>query len=299
MPTVALTIDLDPLSAYYAIHGLSTPPSGDPVLKLGIRRFLNLVDEYHIPATLFVTGSFIGEEEWSLLRTAAGKGCELADHSFSHDYRLSLRPQEDIETDLRRNAFVIREYTGASPVGFRAPGYNTSPALRSAVAALGYRYDSSALPSLFYHTAKQAIIWMKRATGHRSVSFVSSLRDSCGPRDPYRLAAGGTLELPITTVLPIVGLPLIGTALVTFPAPLVHLMVSRALRKEIVVIELHAIDFVEADDDPELRPLLGKQPDLSRPVERKLRRLSRTIERFLEKGFSFETLDEAASHYPV
>ncbi len=296
MPTVALTIDLDPLSAYYAIHGISSPPAGDPVLGLGIRRFLNLAKEYRVPATLFVTGSFITEEGWALLRDAAAAGCELADHSFSHDYRLSRRPQEDIETDLKRNAFVIREYTGVSPVGFRAPGYNTSPAMRAAIAAAGYRYDSSALPSLFYHSAKQALIWIKRVTGHRSVSFVSSLRDACGPRDPHRLPEG-PIEAPITTVFPLLGLPLVGTAIVTFPAPLVHLMVSRALRKEFVVIELHAIDFVEADDDPELRPLLGKQPDISHPVERKLRRLSRMIERFLEKGFAFETLADATSRF--
>jgi len=289
MPTVALTIDLDPLSAYYAIHGLQTPPASDPVLRLGIRRFLDLVKEYHVPATLFVTGAWLGEKEWATVREAVDCGCEIADHSFSHDYRLSLRPQEDIETDLKRNSFVIREYTGVTPVGFRAPGYNTSTAMRAALAALGYRYDSSAFPSPFYHTAKQFIIWVKRAVGHRSVSFVSSFRDGFGPKKPYFLSEG-PLEIPITTVVPLIGLPLIGTALITFPSPLVRFLVSRALTRQLVVIELHAIDFVEAEDDPELAPLVGKQPDLSYPLERKLYRIRRTLERFSKRGFSFQTL---------
>ena len=123
MPTVAFTVDLDPTPAYYAIHGLPWNGGADPILRDGLRRLIDLLKEEGIPATLFVTGGSLGPGEWALLRDAAAAGCELADHSFSHDYRRSLRPQEDIVMDLKRNSFAIREATGVTPRGFRAPGY--------------------------------------------------------------------------------------------------------------------------------------------------------------------------------
>ncbi|HOW52290.1 MAG TPA: polysaccharide deacetylase family protein [bacterium] len=296
MPTVAFTVDLDPTPAYYAIHGLQWNGGADPIFQSGLRRLIDLLKEEGIPATLFVTGGTLGPAEWALLRDAAAAGCELADHSFSHDYRLSLRPQEDIVTDLKRNSFALRENTGITPRGFRAPGYNTSPAMLAALREMGYRYDSSRFPSLFYNAAKQLLIWIKRLMGKRSVSFVGSFRDSFGPQSAYMIEEG-LVELPITTLFPPVGLPLIGTALITFPAPLVHLMVSRALKRDFALIEMHAIDFAETADGIELRPLSDRQPDLAHGIDRKLKRIRRTIQRFKERGFTFETLGAIADRH--
>lgn len=293
MNTVCFTVDLDPTPAYYAIHGLQWNGGGDPILQSGLRRLIDLLKEEGIPATLFVTGGSLGPAEWALLREAVEAGCELADHSFSHDYRLSLRPQDDIVTDLKRNAFALRENTGITPRGFRAPGYNTSPAMLAALCEMGYRYDASRLPSPFYHTAKQLLIWLKRLAGRRSVSFVSSLGEGCGPQEPFMLD-NGLVELPITTLFPPVGLPLIGTAIIAFPAPLVHLMVSRALKRRSAHIEMHAIDFAEVSDGIELRSLADRQPDLVHGIERKLKRTKAAIRRFKERGFTFETLSAIA-----
>ncbi len=293
MPTVSFTVDLDPTPAYYAIHGLPWSGGEDPILKSGLRRLIDLLKEEGIPATLFVTGGSLGPDEWALLREAADAGCELADHSFSHDYRLSLRPQEDIVTDLKRNAFALRENTGMTPRGFRAPGYNTSPAMLAALREMGYRYDASRLPSPFYHTAKQILIWLKRLAGKRSASFVGSFVEGCGPQEPLMLE-GGLVELPITTLFPPVGLPLIGTALIAFPAILAHLMVSRALKRDIAHIEMHAIDFAETADGPALESLRGKQPDLAYGIERKIKRTRAAIRRFKDRGFTFETLSVVA-----
>ncbi len=305
MPTVAFTVDLDPTPAYYAIHGLQWNGGADPIFQSGLKRLIDLLKEEGIPATLFVTGGTLGPAEWALLRDAAAAGCELADHSFSHDYRLSLRPQEDIVTDLKRNSFALRENTGTAPRGFRAPGYNTSPAMLAALREMGYRYDSSLFPSPFYHSAKQMLIWLKRLMGKRSVSFVGSFRDAFGPQEPFTPGTAvhtagtepGLVELPITTLFPPVGLPLIGTALITFPAPLVHLMVSQALKRDFAVIEMHAIDFAETADGIELRPLSDRQPDLAHGIDRKLKRIRRTIQRFKERGFTFETLGAIADRH--
>lgn len=296
MPTVAFTVDLDPTPAYYAIHGLQWNGGADPIFQSGIKRLIDLLKEEGIPATLFVTGGTLGPDDWALLREAADAGCELADHSFSHDYRLSLRPQEDIVTDLKRNSFALRENTGTAPRGFRAPGYNTSPAMLAALREMGYRYDSSRFPSLFYNAAKQLLIWIKRLAGKRSVSFVRSFRDSFGPQSAYMIEEG-LVELPITTLFPPVGLPLIGTALIAFPAWVVHLLVSRALKRDFALIEMHAIDFAETTDGIELRPLSDRQPDLAHGIERKLARIRRTIRRFKERGFTFETLGAIADRH--
>src|SRR5205085_1999247 len=97
---------------------------------------------------------------------------EIASHSHAHDYRLSQRGAEEIALDLRSADAAIAEAVGARPVGFRAPGYTLSPALLQAVAAQGYRYDSSVFPAAPYYSAKALVKGTYRAlSGDRLVNF--------------------------------------------------------------------------------------------------------------------------------
>ena len=53
---------------------------------------------------------------------------------------------------------MLRAIIGTGVRGFRAPGYDVSPAMLDTLARLGYRYDSSIFPAPGYYAAKAAVM---------------------------------------------------------------------------------------------------------------------------------------------
>ena len=152
---------------------------------------------------------------------------------LSHDYRLTTRAREDIAAEVQGGADAIATITGSAPLGFRAPGYTLSPVLLEVLAAAGYRYDSSAFPSLPYYAAKAAVMGLLAITRRPSGALLDHPRVLRAPRtpyrpsptDPYRRGTLGILELPITTGL--LGFPLVGTFVATLPAWLARAVARR------------------------------------------------------------------------
>ena len=175
-PTSAIGLDVDSLRFYREIHGL--PPDDaasldrDPIYTVALERFAGLLDEASVRATLFLVGEDAPHhaERFAFVKTSSS---EIASHSHAHDYRLSQRSSAAIADDLRRADAALVPLNGGHPLsGFRAPGYNVSPALIEAVVARGYRYDSSLLPSPLYWIARGATIASYRALGRRSRSLI-------------------------------------------------------------------------------------------------------------------------------
>ena len=54
----SISVDLDPLTAYYKIHGLGDPPRllRYTILRKALPRFEELFAEAEVPATIFVVG---------------------------------------------------------------------------------------------------------------------------------------------------------------------------------------------------------------------------------------------------
>ncbi|MCU0695864.1 MAG: polysaccharide deacetylase family protein [Myxococcaceae bacterium] len=280
----SISVDLDSLGHYCRIQGLPESVLDERARELvataAIPRFLELFASVGAPATFFVIASDLGGEALpAALKTAAGAGVELASHSFSHDYALSRRPRADIEADLRKAHEAIVTATGQTPVGFRAPGYTLSAAMLQAVAALGYRYDSSTFPAAPYWTAKAAVMTALATLGRPSRAILDSPRVLLAPRvayrpsldDPYRRGTAPLVELPMA-VSPIVRMPFIGTFATSMPWPLVEGTFRRLRRDRHLNFELHAIDVLDASDGiPEV--LARQQRDVAVPVREKLRRL--------------------------
>ncbi|MCA2979763.1 MAG: polysaccharide deacetylase family protein, partial [Myxococcaceae bacterium] len=169
----SISVDLDSLGHYCRIQGLPESLLDERARRLvastAVPRFLELFAAVGAPATFFVIGSDLADDGLArALRASAAAGVELASHSFAHDYALSRAPRADIEADLRRAHEAIVAATGQTPVGFRAPGYTLSPALLQAVAAVGYRYDSSTFPAAPYWAAKAAVMASLAALGRPS-----------------------------------------------------------------------------------------------------------------------------------
>lgn len=305
MSSAAVTIDVDSLRFYRAIHGRAGTPlplADDPIYTVALARFYALIEAVGAPATLFVVGADAPAHPAAFARARA-LGCELASHSYAHDYRLSRQAPAAIAEDLRQADVAIAALAGAPVRGFRAPGYNVTPALLEAVQALGYRYDSSLLPAPAYFAARAAAITVYGRLGRPSASLTGDVRQFLGPLDgPYPMHpehpwdptdGGSLLELPIA-VDPLTRTPLIGTTITTFPERLVRAGVRAALAKtSCFVLELHAIDLLDATDHPALAELSADQRDVGVPAKTKLARLGAVL-RQLGDARRFRTLAELA-----
>lgn len=143
------------------------------------RKVLDLFDECGVKGTFFVLG-WVAEKHPDLVREIAGRGHELAVHSYWHRLVFSLKPEE-FRSDTRRAKDTIEQASGVSVAGYRAPSYSVTERSLWAMEILveeGFGYDSSIYPI------------------HHDVYGIPS-----APRKPFRhrTASGDLVEFPITT----------------------------------------------------------------------------------------------------
>lgn len=301
MKTASLNIDVDPLECYYNIHGLKDKrPVADPIFDIALPRFLDFCKNENIKATLFITAETINDSGWNILKRAVNEGHEIANHSFSHKYRLIKNEEEFIFNDLKKNHDIILEKTGYEIKGFRAPGYNTNPKLLRSLTKLNYEYDSSLLPSLSYYAAKWFLIKLKSIRGNKSESFVENFRDVKSRWKPYRTGKNifdkgkNLLEFPMTTAFTV---PIIGTSIIALPKWIMKILRRFTLKRDFINIELHGIDFADVTDSEEYLPIKNIQPDLKYKSITKLNAIKEFVQYYKKNGYSFITLHSAYKHY--
>ncbi len=303
MRLAAISVDLDSPKHYCRIHGLPedllSERARELVGEVAVPRLLELFEDAGVPATLFAIGEDLESRPLrQVLSKAVQAGIEVASHSHAHDYALSRQSPEAIREDLAKAHAAITAATGVVPEGFRAPGYTLSPALLQAVAARGYRYDSSAFPAAPYYAAKALVMGALALTGHPSRSVLDSPGVLLAPRAPYhpslwapyRRGGEKLWELPMA-VAPVTRLPFIGTFVTTMPWPLVK-ATFQTLDAPLFNLELHAVDVLDASDGlPE--ELVAHQRDLKVAATEKARRLGEVF-RWAKSGYETVTLVEAS-----
>lgn len=301
----SVSVDLDPLQHYFRIHGLAVPALSPQLRALAhvaaVERFGELLASLGLTGTLFAIGEELGEPPpRAALRAAVQAGHEVASHSHRHAYTLSRQPPAELDLELAEAERAIEAATGERPVGFRAPGYALSEALVAALAARGYRYDSSVFPAAPYYLAKATVMALLAARGHRSGAMLDTPRVLLAPRHPYALDSrapyragppGGLLELPISTSR--VGrVPLLGTWVVSLPTAASRALLGLFAGELFLNLELHAVDFLGPGDGlPEA--LVARQRELSVPVATKLARLSAVLG-WVRDRFAVHPLREVA-----
>jgi peptidoglycan/xylan/chitin deacetylase (PgdA/CDA1 family) len=299
MRLASVSIDLDELHHYYAIHGLSAPARGlHGVYDVALPRALGWAETLGIPLTLFAIGVDLERaENAAQLRGARTRGHEIANHSYSHRYDLTLRSRCEMEREVADGAAAVERAVGERPSGFRAPGYLVNDELIAVLHEAGVAYDSSVFPSVPYFAAKALKLLGLRLRGRRSRAIRGSSDVLRAPTRPYRTGmpywrtGTGLLELPVQ-VLPAGRFPYIGTSLVLAGADAARLMTRTLAFEPFVNLELHGIDFLGADDG--LAALGPHQPDARLPLSRKIDALSAALEVLRDEGFGFARLDEAA-----
>ncbi|MBL6974363.1 MAG: polysaccharide deacetylase family protein [Deltaproteobacteria bacterium] len=288
--TLCVNIDLDDLRYYRAIHGLPEGPDTPLIFEKAVPRFLDFCEISGVRSTLFVIGR---DMQWSSARDglsrAVAQGHEVASHSLSHFYDLSRRPRSEMNEEVHKAREVIGEALGLEVAGFRAPGYNLTPALLEVVAGAGHTYDSSVLPSPAYYLARAAVIGKMALKGRTSASIRGRAGDFFRTPVPFSWGepSAGLKEFPITAC-GFGRLPLIGTTLArgglqgTLP-------LRGAGRLPFVNLEFHALDFLDREKDG-IEADLAVEPALTIPLERRLERFENAVRR-LSKGRTVRTLD--------
>lgn len=310
----AVSIDLDGIGCYYRIHALGTPPPEleHVILERALPRAAALFAQRGIHVTWFVIGRDADADavlpdraaraaNAGRLRALAQAGDEIGNHSYSHPYDLARLGAREVDAEITGGDRVCRAITGTHVRGFRAPGYDVSPVMFDTLARLGYRYDSSVFPAPGYYAAKAAVMGVLAATGRPSGAVMTDPRALVAPADPYRPSMKAPwrrgqapiVELPVA-VTPWTRMPAIGTSLLVAPAWLRERVLGAMKKRAFFNLELHGIDFADAEHDGIPGELVDRQPDLRVPIDTKLERLDRILDA-LAADRTFATLADIAA----
>ncbi|MBM4355014.1 MAG: hypothetical protein FJ109_14715 [Deltaproteobacteria bacterium] len=290
-----VSVDVDSLDLYLSLYGKGGPgeagtgrgseagasaasPASTSLAaltwELGVGRFLELFDELGISATFFTVGQDLRDvRALAVAKHAASAGHHLGNHTWSHPYHLIRLPASQAREEIFGGHEAIRTAVGVAPAIFRAPGYNMAPREYAILSELGYRFDSSPMPSFPYLLVKYAVLATLAVRGRKSGSIWGNPGNFLGPRRPY--VRNGLTVLPCATT-PGLRLPVLGTSLSTAPEPLFRYMLSSLRAERFAAIEFHAVDLMELAGDALPAPLAA-QKDLHVPLARKRDRFGRFL----------------------
>lgn len=303
----AVSVDLDEIPCYAAIHGLSlglSEAASQAVYRKALPRLAALFEAHSVPATFFAIGSDLEQAHAAeALRDLLQRGHEIGNHSYDHRYDLTRMTPAQMREQVARGIEAIERAVGERPTGFRAPGYTFNDQLAHVLQELDVEYDSSVFPCPGYYAPKLLAIAAYRMLGRPTRSIPDHPRVLTASADPYRMGASytrrgtGLLELPVGVTRDVTGrLPFIGTSLTLGGRAGAQMLCRLIEGRELVNLELHGIDASDAEED-ELTSLRDAQPDLRKSAAEKLEILEATLTHLRGAGYSFVTLAEAANAF--
>ena len=267
-PAGTVQVDVDDLWVYYESIGQAAPAGlAAQVFEEGIPRLLALFAAHGIRATFFVCGRDLPAQADSL-RAMLRQGHEVANHSTWHRNGFARLSRAEKHADIATTHVLIQAACGQTPVGFKSPGFSFAADQIQVLAELGYRYDSSILPTPYAPLLRG----LQRALsgGHVDPSHYGRASHGLAPLHPYHpdpaaphrrsrpinqstnQPINNFLEAPITT-LPLLRLPMHSTFVLTAGQGLFDagLALAKARRVPINYL-LHAADVIDAVADPAL-----------------------------------------------
>ena len=300
----SVSIDLDEIPCYAAIHGLPMP-TGAPahaVYDRAVQRFESLFGSEGIPATFFVIARDLKRERnRDTVKRLGLSGYEIGNHSLDHLYDLTRRDSDTIRTQITAAQEAIERACSMRPRGFRAPGYTITDDVFAVLQDAGLAWDSSVFPCPSYYAAKATALAWIRARGRQSRSILDRPQVLRSPVNPYRVGrpywrtGDGMVELPVG-VTRRARLPYIGTSLIAAGKRGTRWLSRQMTTLPFVNLLLHGIDLADADEDG-LGFLKRHQPDLRRSATEKETILRTAIDTLRASGYRFVTLSEAAQAF--
>lgn len=133
----------------YVLISIDTERDLSPILSSfkgieeGMPYFLDLLDEYNVKASFFVTG-LVSEKYPELLRIISSRNHELCGHSYLHE-NFSELTLEEIRSSIFSNVNFIENITGVEVNCFRAPYQLANDNVSIALNELGISVEGSHL----------------------------------------------------------------------------------------------------------------------------------------------------------
>lgn len=294
-PPATLSLDLDDKWSYLQTRDDPRWQALPSFLALAVERLLTFTARHRQPLTVFVVGQDAAlPRNGDALRSLVAAGHEIGNHSFHHESWGIHLPEGNAEREIADTEAAIQVACGIRPSGFRGPGFRLSPAMLDILAARGYRYDASTCPNVAGPLAGLYFDWTNRGrqlSNRSGAVLYGSFAEALRPLNPYRWH-NGLLELPVSTA-PFVRLPVHGSYLfylATFSPRAANawfytfLRLCRATGTPPSFL-LHSVDFLGADDDPDMDFF----PGMKLTWRRKIELLDRWIEA-LQRWFEVTTL---------
>lgn len=303
-PIASLSLDLDNKWAYLRTHGVDGWENYPSYFDVAVPRLLDWTCQRELLITCFIVGRDAQRSESrDSLAALADAGHEIGNHSLNHYPWMHSLTRGEIEREICDAEELIEQATGRRPVGFRGPGYSLSAETLAVLAARGYHYDATTLPTPVGPLAR----WYFRRTASATAAETADRRELFGafgecfrPIKPYvwTTPAGPLVEIPVTT-FPLLRMPIHMTYLWylhRFSPRLARTYVSMALRTcRMCGVEpsilLHPLDFLGVEDEPGLSFF----PGMTLPRSEKLELLD-DISQMLAARFRIVTMREHAAH---
>ena len=145
----AISVDLDEIPNYFAIHGLEpSRAASTAVYDVAIDRLESFADAARVPLTLFAVGSDLARarRRRSASRPRTGTGTRSATTRSTTATTSCASGAPDPRAGRARGARHRARATGERPVGFRAPGYTITDEVFGVLPELGVALRLVGLP---------------------------------------------------------------------------------------------------------------------------------------------------------
>ena len=109
--------------------------------KVGVWRIMDLLRRYGIRATFFIPGVVI-EQRTQVIEALLRDGHEIAHHSHTHAWIVTLTPEQERE-EMQRGFEAVKRATGYAPRGYRSPAAEFSPITLGLLQEYGFGYSSN------------------------------------------------------------------------------------------------------------------------------------------------------------
>jgi peptidoglycan-N-acetylglucosamine deacetylase len=292
-PLASLSLDLDNKWSYLKTHGDRGWDAFPSYLDRVVPCFLELLDGLGLRITVFIVGqdAALTENQHALASISAASH-EIGNHSFHHEPWLHLYSPEEIEREISEAEDAIVAVTGQRLIGFRGPGYSSSPAVLACLASRGYRYDASSLPTIVGPLARAYYFMTARLSPEQRSQrkqLFGGMSAGLKPLSPYWWRFRGApnseflpprlLEIPVTT-LPLLRVP-IHFSYILFLAEKsaaaawaywrTAMTMCRVMNVEPSLL-LHPLDVLGGDEEPQLAffPAMGMAGQAKRRLVKNL-----------------------------
>ena len=157
---------------------------------------LELLKKYGIKSTFFILGE-VAEKYPDLIRKIQEAGHEIACHGYSHR-RLDHLSKDEFENKIRLSVDLLRQVSGRSPIGFRAPYFSLNSKTKWALEIIekyGFVYDSSIFPFETFWYGSHGIPLEIYKISKKDISMIDN--DSKITELPLSVYEKGKIKIPV------------------------------------------------------------------------------------------------------